>query len=461
MAPHRSLWLAEILEREPDLPALEGSEKADVAIVGGGFVGLWTALELKRRAPATDVVIVERDVCGGGASGRNGGFVLSWWGKLPTLVKRFGEADGVRLARQCEQATKEIAQYCAANAPDADHRAGGWLWTATAPAHLGSWDGAVELADRVAPDVFERLSDADVAARTGSPVHLAGVLDRSSATVDPGALARAMRRTALQQGVRIYEHTEVLRLDRSEPVTLGTERGTLTAPKTVIATNAWAANLKELRQALVVVSSDIVATAPMSDRLREIGWTGDEAITNSQMMVNYYRTTRDGRVAFGKGGWGIAFGGHITERFDRDPARADVVANAFRTTYPMLADVPIVADWSGPIDRSGDGLPLIGHLGGRRHILYAVGWSGNGVGPSLLGAKTVAGLALESDDDWTRSPLVDRNASRLPPEPIRYIGAHIVREAVRRKEAAELAGRRPTALARAFARLVPAGLEDH
>jgi glycine/D-amino acid oxidase-like deaminating enzyme len=461
VAPHRSLWLEPILEREPALPALQGSERADVAIVGGGFVGLWTALELKRHAPETDVVVVERDVCGAGASGRNGGFVLSWWGKLPTLVKRFGEPDGVLLARSCEAVTREIGEWCAANAPDADHRCNGWLWTATAPAHVGAWDGAVALADRVAPGVFERLTDDAVAARTGSRVHLAGVLDRSAATVDPGALARALAHAAQQLGVRIYEQTEVVKLNRGDPVTLKTERGAVTAAKAVIATNAWAASLRELRTALVVVSSDIVATPPIGDRLQEIGWTGGEAITNSQLMVNYYRTTKDGRIAFGKGGWGIAFGGHITARFDRDPHRARAVTRGFRATYPALKDVPIAADWCGPIDRSADGLPLLGHLGGRRNILYAVGWSGNGVGPSLLGAKTVASLALEKDDDWTRSPLVDRRTSHLPPEPIRYVGAHIVREAVVRKEAAELAGRRPKALARALARLVPAGLEDH
>jgi glycine/D-amino acid oxidase-like deaminating enzyme len=357
--------------------------------------------------------------------------------------------------------TKEIGQWCAANAPEADHRPNGWLWTATAPAHVGSWDGAVELADRVAPGVFERLSSEDIAARTGSPVHLAGVLDSSAATVDPGALARGLMHAAVDAGVRIYERSEVVKLDRGDPITLTTDSGTINAQKAVIATNAWAAKLRELRNALVVVSSDIVATPPIPDRLEQIGWTGDEAITNSQLMVNYYRTTRDGRIAFGKGGWGIAFGGHITGRFDRDRERAQAVTAAFRATYPMLEDVQIADDWCGPIDRSADGLPLIGHLGGRRNILYAVGWSGNGVGPSLLGAKTVASLALESDDDWSRSPLVDRQISPLPPEPIRYIGAHAVREAVRRKEAAELAGRRPKPLARALARLVPAGLEDH
>lgn len=458
---HRSLWLAEILEREPACPALDRSDRADVAIVGGGFVGLWTALELKARAPETDVLLLERDVCGGGASGRNGGFVLSWWSKLPSLVKLFGLSDGVQVARQCEAATEEIGRYCAKHAPAAEHRGAGWLWTATTPAHVGAWESAVRVAEQADIPVFDRLDRREVATRAGSEIHIAGVLDRSAATVNPGALVRSMRQTALDAGVRIREGTPVLSLRREDPVRLITAGGTVTASKAVIASNAWAASMREFLLALVVISSDVVATPPIPDRLAEIGWTGGEAITNSQQMVNYYRTTAAGRIVFGKGGWGIAMGGRIGPRFDRDQRRAAAVAAAFRSTYPALGDVPVVADWSGPIDRSVDGLPLIGHLGGRPNILYGVGWSGNGVGPSRLGGKIIASLALESDDEWARHPLVDRATGHFPPEPLRYAGAHIVREAVCRKEAAELAGRRPAPLARAVARLAPAGLEDH
>ena len=163
------------------------------------------------------------------------------------------------------------------------------------------------------------------------------------------------------------------------------------AEKLVVATNAWAGALPELRRALVVVSSDIVATPPIPDRLAEIGWTGGEGITDSQMMVAYYRTTEDGRIAFGKGTAGVTYGGRVGDLFDRDHARSAMTAADFRRNYPALADVPISHDWGGPIDRTPTSLPILGHLGGREHLLYGVGWSGNGVGPSYVGGKILAG----------------------------------------------------------------------
>ena len=165
---------------------------------------------------------------------------------------------------------------------------------------------------------------------------------------------RGLRRVALERGVRIFEHTPATRFTRERPLDIETPGGTLRAEKLVVATNAWAGALPELRRALVVVSSDIVATPPIPDRLAEIGWTGGEGITDSQMMVAYYRTTDDGRIAFGKGTAGVTYGGRIGDRFDRDQARSAMTAADFRRNYPALADVPIAHDWGGPIDRTPD-----------------------------------------------------------------------------------------------------------
>jgi glycine/D-amino acid oxidase-like deaminating enzyme len=178
------------------------------------------------------------------------------------------------------------------------------------------------------------------------------------------------------------------------------------------------------------------------------------------MMVDYYHVTREGRVAFGKGGWGIAFGGRIGAGFDRDSERARTVEADLRRTYPGLAGVPVTHDWSGPIDRTPNSLPLLGRFARAPHIGYGVGWSGNGVGPSVIGGKVLASLVLERDDDWSRHPLVGRSAGRFPPEPIRWVGAHFVRTAVASKERAEIRGRRPSRLAVALSRFAPAGLED-
>ncbi len=325
---------------------------------------------------------------------------------------------------------------------------------------MNAWEAVVGASERLGLDVFQRLTPPEVARRSGSPMHRAGVLERQAATVQPAALVRGMRDVALRQGIRIYEGTHARGLTRERPVIITTTDGELTADRCVIAMNAWAVGLPELSRSIAVISSDIIATQPIPGRLAEIGWSGGECITDSQMMVCYYRTTHDGRIAFGKGGWGIVYGDHIGVDLDRNVDRARLVETDFRRYYPTLHDVPITHDWCGPIDRTMDGLPLIGRLGGRDHIHYGIGWSGNGVGPSYVGGRILASLALRRDDEWSRCALVDRKQRYFPPEPIRFVGGQVVREAVIRKERAEGADRRPSWLAVQLAKLAPSGLED-
>jgi glycine/D-amino acid oxidase-like deaminating enzyme len=423
-------------------------------------VGLWTALGIKRLDPACDVVVLEQDICGGGASGRNGGFVLSWWPKLSSLTALCGAEDAVRVARGSEAAIEEIRLFCEAHEIDAHFRRAGWLWAATSEAQRGAWEGVVALCEKLGVGTFRRLPPEDVARRSGSRAHRAGVLEASAATVQPAALVRGLRRVALEAGVRIFEGTRVVAFDRGRPVRIRTAGGRVAAERLVIASNAWAAGIRELSRAIVAITSDMVVTAPAPERVRALGWTGGECITDSQTMVDYYHVTRGGRVAFGKGGWGIALGGRIGPDFERNVRRAAIVEDDLRRYYPELADVPITHDWCGPIDRTPTSLPLMGRLGGQEHIVYGVGWSGNGVGPSVVGGKVLASLALGRDDEWSNHPLVGRSAGSFPREPIRYIGAHLVRAAVASKERAEMRGERPSWLSKRLARFAPAGLED-
>jgi putative aminophosphonate oxidoreductase len=457
--PHRSLWLDEALAPgEASAPPLEGAARADVAIVGGGYAGLWTAIGIKRREPSCDVVVLEQDICGGGASGRNGGFVLSWWAKLGTLVQLCGADGALAIAHAAEGAVDEVGSFCQEHGIDAHYHRGGHLWTVTTPAHLGAWDGVMATCRELGVMPFEEWTPEETARRSGSDRHIAGMFEPSAAIVQPAKLARGLRRVALELGVRIHEGTRVTRLDRRAPAVLHTPRGVVTADRVVIATNAWAVGLRELHTRLAVISSDIVATAPMPERLAEIGWTRHECISDSRLQISYYRTTDDGRIVFGKGGWGIALNDRIGPGFDRNEKRARDVARSLHEVYPMLADVPITADWCGPIDRTRSGIPVFGHLGGREHIVYGVGFSGNGVGPCVVGGRILTSLALGSTDEWSKCGLVDGIQGRFPPEPVRFIGAHVVREGVARKEAAEMEGREPGRLATALASLAPAGM---
>lgn len=456
----RSYWLETAEPRMQIAAPLQGTHQVDVAIIGGGFVGLWTALTLKEHEPDIRVAVLEQDVCGGGASGRNGGFVMSWWPKIASLASFCDRQQALFLGRSAEHAIDELGEFCQQHKIDAHFQQKGWLWTATSAEHIDTWNGTLQACERLGVAPFERLSASEVARRTGSSVHLAGVLERSNATVQPAALVRGMRRVALEAGIEIYENSGVTDIQPGNPVRLSTAQGQLSAANVVLATNAWAAALPELAKLIVPVNSSIVVTQPLPERLERMGWTGAEAITDSQLMVDYYRTTRDGRIAFGKGTGGLAYGSKIGAVFSDDPYSIALTKADLRRTYPMLDDIDLTHSWSGPIDRTYDSLPVFGHLHGNANIHYGIGWSGNGVGPSRLGGRILASLALGRKDQWSQCALVGRTCKQFPAEPIRYLGGSLVRHAVIRKERAEMAGRKPATLHRMLAKLAPAGLED-
>jgi putative aminophosphonate oxidoreductase len=455
----RSLWLEEALAGEETAPRLEGDERADVCIVGGGFTGLWTAIRLKEQDPALDVALVEADICGGGASGRNGGFVLTWWAKFTTLKKVCGGEEAIRLAHASVDAVDGIGAFCDEHGIDAHYRRDGWLWAATSRAQLGAWDETVGAIGDFGETPFRHVSREEAATLAGGKTHLGGVFEPTAATVQPARLARGLRRVALELGVRIFEGSPMTKFARSRPPKVVTDHGTVTATKVVFALNAWAAALPELGRAVVVIASDIVATAPAPERLAEIGWTNGMCISDSRMLVNYYRLTLDGRLVFGRGGGKLAYGGNVGTSFDGASPRAGGVADSLFELYPSFRNVPLTSDWMGPIDRTQVGLPFFSRLGGRDDILYGVGYSGNGVGPSFVGGTILASLALGLDDEWSRAGLVrDPAGARFPPEPFRYLGGRLVRNAVARKEDAEDEGRTADRVTLLLADLAPSGL---
>lgn len=207
----RPFWLEHALSIDGELaPALQGAQQSDVAIVGGGFTGLWTALQLKQQNPALDIAIIESDICGAGASGRNGGCLLTWTTKFFTLRRLFGESEAVRLAQASEQAVTHIAEFCRKHRIDAEFRQDGTLYTATTKAQMGVLDPVLQELDKHGINSYRSLSTAEVQRRSGSMRNLAGVFSPQAATVHPGKLVRGLRRVALEMGIRIYERTPML-----------------------------------------------------------------------------------------------------------------------------------------------------------------------------------------------------------------------------------------------------------
>lgn len=448
----RGVWWLEEAGLGPEAPPLDGGRDADVAIVGGGYCGLWTALALKERDPGLDVVVLEAAFCGHGPSGRNGGFLHGYWASLPALRETFGDAEALALARASARIVPAVRAFCEARGEDVWLREAGLLKVSAAPAQ----DAAVERSAAAAreldvPEEAVPLSAEEVGARCRSPVFRGGVLFRDGATVQPARLTLALRRAAVEAGVAVHERTPVTKLRPGEPNVLETARGTLLAREAVLAVNAAATGWPPLRRRLTNFGSYVVLTEPVPDLLAEIGWTGGEAIVDGRMFLHYFRTTADGRVLMGSGSGPIGISGRIDGRFFHDAATVARAEAGLRRLLPALAGARVTHAWGGPIDVSADRFPFVGSRG-RLH--YAAGFSGNGVGPSWLAAQILASLAAGRDDEWTRLPLANRALRRgLPPEPLKYLGGALVRAAALSVEEAGEAGRRPPPGARAIAAL--------
>ena len=452
----RALWMQQVLNRDDEIAKLDADQSLDVCIVGGGLTGLWTALHIAELEPSIRVGVVEADICGAGASGANGGFAMTWWPKFATLKKLMGSDDALRTAAASQQAVAAMGRFCEARGIDADFQPAGWLWTATNTSQLGSWDETLDTLASVGASPFRRLSREEVYEMSGSERHLGGVFEAGVATVQPAALVRGLRAAALATGVSIWERTPMLDYAcTATGVSVRVPGATISTSHLVLATNAWLARFPEIRRHLLVLGSDVLATAPAPETLASTGWTPGLAISDSRRLVHYYRTTRDGRVVFGKGGGRIGFGDHMDRATWATALRGPELIGQFRRTYPSFDRVEITNTWSGAVDYSADSMPFFGRIERSPRVHFGVGFSGNGVGPSYIGGKILASMALERDDEWGMSPLIRWPGTRLPPEPWRAIGGRVVRAAMRNKESREDQERQPSSLVRHLTQLDP------
>jgi len=448
-------WIEEAGEVEPR-PPLSGDVEADVLVVGGGYTGMWTAWYAKQLQPAARVVLLESEpVCGHGPSGRNGGFCNAMWFSLASMRERWGDVPALRVAQAAEQAVARIGAFCEEHGVDAWFRPAGYVQVSTAPAHDGAWGRALQACRELGvPEMLEPLSAAEVAERCHSPAFRGGAVSPTSATVQPARLALGLRAQLPAAGVEVFEASPVLSFRESaEGVEAKTAGGSVRAARGVLAIGSAAkARHGPLRSRITVASSHIVLTEPVPELLEEIGWTNGDCITDSCALLHYFRTTRDGRIAFGWGGGRIAMGARTKGRSEVDP---DVVAAAtehLHDYFPALRGRRVTHAWGGPIDASPTHLPAVQTLkGGRAWV--AAGYTGNGVGPSNMVGRTLAALALDREDEHTRLAFVDAKTPRVPPEPFHWIGGEAIRLGILKKEEAEMAERRPGRVASAVAKV--------
>jgi glycine/D-amino acid oxidase-like deaminating enzyme len=434
----RVFWLDSPDAPEP-LPPLEGEHRCELAVVGGGFTGLWAALLAAERGE--DVALLEGDRCGWGASGRNGGFLeaslthglengLSRW---PDEIDRLLE-----LGRENFAAIRETVDRRGIHA---GWNGSGIIEVATRRHEVAWLEEAAETARAHGEDVV-LLGREATRAEVDSPTYLAGLWQRgSSATVDPARLAWGLRRAALGDGARIFERTAVRRLSRDgEGVLLEAELGRLRADRVVLATNAYPPLVRSIRRYVIPVYDYVLVTEPLSRARRTaLGWERRQGVADSGNRFHYYRLTPDDRILWGGYEAIYHFRNGMAPGLEEHRPTFELLARNFADTFPQLEGIRFTHRWAGAIDTCSRFCVTFGRaLAGR--VAYAVGYTGLGVGASRFGARVALDLVHGRDTELTRLELVRSRPIPFPPEPLRYATVQATRRALARAD--ERGGRR-------------------
>ncbi|MGH1565575.1 NAD(P)/FAD-dependent oxidoreductase [Mumia sp. DW29H23] len=423
---------------------LVGRDRADLAVVGGGFTGLWAAILAKEEEPSRDVVVLEAGRVGAGASGRNGGFVsdsLTHGLAHGTAMWPEELEDLVRLGRENVAA---IASFVTREGIEADLRLCGKTVVATRPHEVAALESSYETHLRHGEDVT--LLDADEVRRdVDSPTYLAGMRVRSGGgLVDPGQLLRGLLAAARRRGVRVHERSAVTGLARhADGVTVTTGVGELVAGHVVVATNAFPPLLRRIRAYTVPVWDHVIATEPLSSaQLAEIGWSENQGLTDSGNQFHYYRRTPDDRILFGGYDAIYYYGGRTAAALaQRDSSHRLLVEHLYET-FPTLAGIGVSHRWAGIIDTSTRFTPVFGTAYAGR-LAYAVGYTGLGVASSRFGAQVALDLLARRRTERTRLAAVTGRPVPFPPEPLRYPAVQLTRHQLAREDET---GRRPAFL---------------
>jgi glycine/D-amino acid oxidase-like deaminating enzyme len=417
-AEPRSFWLG--TAHEPSA-ALAGTVEADLCIVGGGFTGLWAALYAKALDPAREVVLLEAETAGFGASGRNGGFaVASLTHGLANGLARFA-AEMPALERLGLENFAGLRADLERHTIACDFEPTGELLALTEPYQEAWLVQEGELLRRFGHEVT--LFDGPaMRAEVASPLYVGGVWDHTGAGVlDPGKLARGLRAAALRAGVRVHEHSAVHDLRAAgDGVEALTAQGRVRARRALLATSAYPPLLRAIRRYVVPVYDYVLVTEPLNAEQREaIGWRRRQGIGDGGNQFHYYRLTADDRVLWGGYDAVYRFRGPVGPRFDEHDPTFATLAQHFFTAFPQLEDVRFTHRWGGAIDTSSRFSVFFGTaLGGR--VAYATGYTGLGVAAARFGGRTALDLLDGRDTEATRLRYVRSKPVPFPPEPLRW-----------------------------------------
>jgi glycine/D-amino acid oxidase-like deaminating enzyme len=411
-------WL-DTPDRPAARPPLTADTAADLAIVGGGFCGLWTAVLAKQRDPSAEVVLVDSDRIAWAASGRNGGFCAASLTHGEANGRSRFPSDYDELARLGDRNLDGIAATVERYGIDCHFERTGELHVATEPYQV----------EELASEAGDFLDRDAVRAEVDSPTYLGGLWDRhGAAMLDPARLAWGLATAAESLGVRIAENTEVTALARDGGgMRVTTPHGSIRARRVALATNAFRPLLRRLRLHTVPVYDYVVVTEPLTAaQLASVGWRHRQGIGDSANQFHYYRLTHDNRILFGGYDAIYHYGRRVEPAYDDRPATFAKLAEHFFTTFPQLHGLRFSHRWGGAIDTCTRFCAFHGTgYGGR--VAYSLGFTGLGVGATRFAAEVMLDLLGDCATPLTRLDLVRRRPLPFPPEPLAYLGIQATR----------------------------------
>jgi len=449
-----SLWHATAGDSFVPRPPLPGDRTVDVAIVGAGYTGLWTAYYLRRQSPSLRIALLEREVSGFGASGRNGGWCSSIFPATWKRVARDGGRDAVgRLQPVLNDAVDEIGRVAASEGIDCDFAKGGYVSVARNEAQWTRARAEVEAARSWGLESsLTLLSKEEALGRLKANAVLGGTFVPHCAAIHPAKLVRGLARVVESVGVPIFERTTVTDI---APGRVTTDRGIVSAETVLLATEGFTPSLRGHRRDLVPMYSLMVATEPLAETVWEqIGLGHRETFSDKRHLRIYGQRTVDGRIAFGGRGAPYHFGSRIGPAFDRDERVHAMLRRVLRELLPGLPkDVRFTHAWGGNLGIPRDWYPSV-RLDRKSRLGFAGGYVGDGVALSNVAGRALADLVLGRESKLTRLPFVGRRSPRWEVEPLRWIGVNAVTRLFASADRAEAVTGRPARRASWFWRAI-------
>lgn len=447
----RSFWLETSGESLVPRPGLEGSETFDVAIMGAGYSGLWTAYYLAERDPSLKIAIIEKEIAGFGASGRNGGWCSPTFPVSPSVaIKRYGLHMAQNLYKEMFNTITEFERIINKEKLDVDWEKSGSIIAALGVHGLPSLNDSVAIYKKLGlEEEFELFDEMETSRRVNIAIAKGSLFTKNSAVLHPGKLSRKLASLLENRGVHIFEQTEIIDIvegtDNSHPKFI-TLNGEIVAKKSLVVTGeAYLSKMNQYRRKVIPMYSLINLTEPLTDnQWNQIGWYHRETVGSTRYSVNYLQRTADGRILMGGRGQPYRYQSKIADSLDQHEQTNQNLRNMLIKWFPMLDDIKITHTWGGPVGITRDWTPNFTY-DQKKRIAQVYGYGGQGVATANLAGRIVADLITNTKSELTDLPMVQHHSRKWEIEPFRWLGARFVQQGLERVDKiAETTGRPPT-----------------